>query len=144
MHLSRRSVVYTSIQYIAVFFWHMAGAAHHAARKKCMYIFLFSFFHVFFGTWQARLITLREKVGNKFVHALRNVYLLSEDGTIPVDDVARNLYGNRFTIEAYLYGKRDPLFKLVLALTCIIFIWQKRPDTHMYHVCVCVYMICLL
>ena len=103
MHLSRRSVVYTSIQYIAVFFGTWQARLITLREKSVCIFFFFLFFHVFFGTWQARLITLREKVGNKFVHALRNVYLLSEDGTIPVDDVARNLYGNRG-----------------------LFIWQKR------------------
>ncbi len=38
---------------------------------------------------QARLIPLREKVGNKFMHAIRNVFLLSKDGTINVEADAR-------------------------------------------------------
>jgi serine/threonine protein kinase len=33
---------------------------------------------------QIRLHPMREKVGNKFIHSLRNVYLLSEDGKIDV------------------------------------------------------------
>jgi hypothetical protein len=44
---------------------------------------------------QARLIPLREKVGNKLIHAIRNAYLLSKDGTITVEADADKRNGNK-------------------------------------------------